>query len=253
VNVAMFGMNDPAQTLLQLERYIEDGRMEMSEVMATQFTEMFLSQKKRTADAQIMLVKGLRILCDVFLARGKLQRAIASVKTLHRERKKLIRLLAKSAPHLLEKMTAPAEDYRRAGKIYATAGKNGAAMKAFSKCEKLSPGHVASAMEACTLLGFDKKRVNRFLNTIQAAGPVILSSGRFQLQPPHLPEADAHEVMAILQSAVDAGIGSTDVCQKEVSRISEEIGAIERGEAAANARLQAAMDLLKPQHDYYKY
>ena len=73
VNVAMFGMNDPAQTLLQLERYIEDGRMEMSEVMATQFTEMFLSQKKRTADSQIMLVKGLRILCDVFLARGKLQ------------------------------------------------------------------------------------------------------------------------------------------------------------------------------------
>ena len=248
----MFGMNDPAQTLLQLERYIEDGRMEMSEVMATQFTEMFLSQKKRTADAQIMLVKGLRILCDVFLARGKLQRAIASVKTLHRERKKLIRLLAKSAPHLLAKMTAPAEDYRRAGKIYATAGKNGAAMKAFSKCEKLSPGHVASAMEACTLLGFDKKRVNRFLNTIQAAGPVILSSGRFQLQPPHLPEADAHEVMAILQSAVEAGIGSTD-CQREVTRISEEIGAIERGEAAANARLQAAMDLLKPQHDYYKY
>ena len=188
--------------------------MEMSEVMATQFTEMFLSQKKRTADAQIMLVKGLRILCDVFLARGKLQRAIASVKTLHRERKKLIRLLAKSAPHLLEKMTAPAEDYRRAGKIYATAGKNGAAMKAFSKCEKLSPGHVASAMEACTLLGFDKKRVNRFLNTIQAAGPVILSSGRFQLQPPHLPEADAHEVMAILQSAVEAGIGSTDVSKR---------------------------------------
>jgi len=38
----MFGMNDPAQTLLQLERYIEDGRMEMSEVMETQFTEMFL-------------------------------------------------------------------------------------------------------------------------------------------------------------------------------------------------------------------
>ena len=33
----MFGMNDPAQTLLQLERYVEEGRMEMSEVMATQF------------------------------------------------------------------------------------------------------------------------------------------------------------------------------------------------------------------------
>ena len=64
----MFGMNDPAQTLLQLERYVDEGRMEMSEVMAIQFTEMFLADKKRDVDAQIMLVKGLRILCDVFLS-----------------------------------------------------------------------------------------------------------------------------------------------------------------------------------------
>jgi len=253
VIVAMFGMNDPAQTLLQLERYIEDGRMEMSEVMATQFTEMFLSQKKRTPDAQIMLVKGLRILCDVFLTRGKIQRAVASVKILHRERKKLIRTLTTGAPHLLEKMTAPAEDYRRAGKIYATAGKKSASMKAFSKCEKLSSGHVASAMEACQLLGFDKKLVNRFVSTVDAAGPVILSNGRFVLQPPGLPEADAREAQTILQSAVDAGVVSSDTCQQQITRIAEEIGAIERGEAAANARLQAAMDLLKPQHDYYKY
>lgn len=249
----MFGMNDPAQTLLQLERYIKDGRMEMSEVMATQFTEMFLSQKKRTAEAQIMLVKGLRILCDVFLTRGKNQRAIASVKILHRERKKMIGILAKGAPHLLEKMTDPAEDYRRAGKIYAAAGKTRAAMKAFSKCEQQSPGHVASAMEACQLLGFDKTLVKRFISTIHAAGPVILSNGRFELQPLNLPEADAREVQTLLQSAVDAGVGSTDACQQQVTRISEEISAIERGEAAANARLQAAMDLLKPQHDYYKY
>jgi len=150
-------------------------------------------------------------------------------------------------------MTPPAEDYRRAGKIYAAAGKAGAAMKAFSKCEKLSPGHVASAMEACTLLGVDKKRVNRLVTTVHAAGPVILSNGHFQLQPPHLPVADAHEVKAILQSAVDTGVGPTENCQEQILRISEEIGAIERGEAAANARLQAAMDLLKPQHDYYEY
>ena len=118
----MFGMNDPTQTLLQLERYVAEGRLEMSEVMATQFTEMFLAQKKRTADAQIMLVKGLRILCDVFSSRNKIKRAVASVKILHRERKKLIRMLKTGAPQLLEKMTPPAEDYRRAGKIYAKAG-----------------------------------------------------------------------------------------------------------------------------------
>jgi hypothetical protein len=56
-----------------------------------------------------------------------------------------------------------------------------------------------------------------------------------------------------MQSAVDSGVDSKDTCRNQISRISEEIDAIERGEAAANARLQAAMDLLKPQHDYYKY
>jgi len=249
----MFGMNDPAQTLLQLERYVEGGRMEMAEVMATQFTEMFLSQKKRTADSQIMLVKGLRILCDIFLARGKLNRAVASVKILHRERKKLIRLLKAGAPQLLERMTPPAEDYRRAGKIYAKAGKGKAAMKAFATCEKLSSGHVASAVEACQLLGVDKKLVSRLLSTVQSAGPVILSNGQFQLQPLNLPEVDASEIQIVLQAVISAGGAQADECKQHLNRITEEIGAIQRGEAAANSRLEAAMDLLKPQHDYYEY
>ena len=108
-------------------------------------------------------------------------------------------------------------------------------------------------MEACQLLGFDKKLVSRFVSTVHAAGPVILANGRFVLQPPSLPEADAREAKTTLQSAVDAGVSLSDTCQQQITRITEEIGAIERGEAAANARLQAAMDLLKPQHDYYKY
>ena len=249
----MFGMNDPTQTLLQLERYVAEGRLEMSEVMATQFTEMFLAQKKRTADAQIMLVKGLRILCDVFSSRNKIKRAVASVKILHRERKKLIRMLKTGAPQLLEKMTPPAEDYRRAGKIYAQAGKKGAAMKAFATCEKLSPGHVAGAMEACQLLGYEKKLVGRLLSTVQSAGAVILYNNQFLFQPLHLPDADAQQVQAVLQAAANSGGAKAEECKNLVARITEEIGAIQRGEAAANSRLEAAMDLLKPQHDYYEY
>ena len=48
LDISMFGMNDPTQTLMQLESYIRDGRLEMSEVMATQFTDMFLQNKKRS-------------------------------------------------------------------------------------------------------------------------------------------------------------------------------------------------------------
>ena len=111
-------------------------------------------------------------------------------------------MLKTGAPQLLEKMTQPAEDYRRAGKIYATAGKKGAAMKAFATCEKLSSGHVASAMEACQLLGFDKKLVARLLSTVDSAGPVILYNGQFLFQPLNLPEADAQreEDSAVLRA-----------------------------------------------------
>ena len=46
IHITMFGMNDPAQTLMQLEGYIRDGRLEMSEVMATQFTDIVSEQQK---------------------------------------------------------------------------------------------------------------------------------------------------------------------------------------------------------------
>ena len=64
--------------------------------MATQFTDMFLSMKKRDLESQIMLVKGLRILCDVLLVRNKASKANASAKTLLRERKKLTSLVKSS-------------------------------------------------------------------------------------------------------------------------------------------------------------
>ena len=80
IHITMFGMNDPAQTLMQLEGYIRDGRLEMSEVMATQFTDMFLSNKKRSAQEQIMLIRGLQILCDVLVIRNKFSLAMTSAK-----------------------------------------------------------------------------------------------------------------------------------------------------------------------------
>lgn len=249
----MFGMNDPAQTLLQLERYVADGRMEMSEVMAIEFTDMFLTQKKRDADSQIMLVKGLRILCDIFLARNKAKRGISTVKILHRERKKLVRMLSKGAPQLLEKMTPAAEDFRRAGKLFAHAGKSSAAMKAFTQCEKKSPGHVAAALEACQVIPDQKKLIQRLVDIVANSGHVIMYEGVFYLQPDASPMAKTEEIMAVLHTAIEKQIGPADACQKQIERISGERLAIERGDAAANARLQAAMDLLKPQHDYYEY
>lgn len=246
----MFGMSDPNQTLLQLESYIKDGRLEMSEVMATQFTDMFLSMKKRDLESQIMLVKGLRILCDVLLVRNKASKAIASAKTLLRERKKLTSLVKSSDSMSLAMMRPIHEDYRRCANVFASANKKRAAKNYYLKCEKNSSGNIAVALEAFKHFSNDKKISKRLLACTVSAGPVIRVNGTYVLQPVELPAAPAHEICEALNSIAESGFPEA----KQLSEnILQEIGAIERGEAAANARLQTALDSLKPKYDYHEY
>lgn len=249
----MFGMSNPAQTLLQIERYIEDGRMEISEVMASEFTSMLLANKKRAVDSQVMLVKGLRLFCDILLLRDKAKEGIPIVKILHKERKKLIRILKKNAPELIPKLTHPAEDYRREGNLHASIGKNGPAKKAYSKCQKLAPNHVAAAYEAVVAMGPEKKSLQVLLNCCAAAGPVIKSNDVFILQPENRPLQDAKRLLATLQALSGVHTSQKSSVNSEARRLEREITAIEKGEAVANAKLQSALDALNPKHDYYEY
>jgi len=249
----MFGMDDPAQTLLQLERYILDGRMEMSEVMASQFTEMLLLRKKRTADEQSMLVKGLRMLCDVLVARGKGARAVASVGILLKERRKLVKVLRSGAPHLLSQMTPEAEDQHRVGNVLAAAGKTRKARKAYTRAEKLAPGNLASALDACRFIGYEAKLITRLAVCSAASGPVIYANESFKLEPQGNKSVDAGQVAEALLGAVPHSKGDSSLCASEAKRIEDETSAILRGEAAANAHLQSALDALTPKHDYYEY
>ena len=249
----MFGMSNPAQTLLQIERYIEDGRMEMSEVMASEFTSMLLANKKRAVDSQVMLVKGLRLYCDVLLLRNKAKEGAAVVKILHRERKKLIRILKKNAPELISKLTPPAEDYRREGNLHAAAGKNGPAQKAYSKCQKLAPNHIAAAYEAVVAMGPEKNILQVLLNCCAASEMVIKKDGLFILEPENRPAQDAKKLLATLQALSGVHVSQRSAVKGESERIEKEISAIENGEAVANAKLQSALDALKPKHDYYEY
>ena len=246
----MFGMSDPNQTLLQLESYIKDGRLEMSEVMATQFTEMFLSNKKRDLNSQFMLVKGLRILCDVLLIRTKFIRAIASAKTLLRERKKLTLIIKKSPSASIEIMKPMHEDLRRCANIFAAGKKTRLAKKTFTRCERHSKGNIAAALDAYTNYGDDKKIIRRLIDCSISAGHVIRTNEVYVLQPIDLPSADAQKVQQALSIIAETQF---DGAKQQADRIQSEIGAIERGEAAANVRLQTALDSLKPKHDYYEY
>ena len=240
--VSMFGMNDPTQTLMQLESYIRDGRLEMSEVMATQFTDMFLQNKKRSEQDQIMLIKGLQILCDVLVMRNKVSLSTTSAKTLLRERKKMIQSNDMIGHYF--------QDLHRCAKCFALAGKKRKAKSFFVKAFKRSGGCLASTLDGVLMIENDNKMSDLFLRALNNSGPVIKTGQVFLLQPDNLPSV---EVTKILHALELDGLQNNELAQQQKSRINSQINAIQSGEMAANAKLQSALDSLKPKHDYYEY
>ena len=240
--VSMFGMNDPTQTLMQLESYIRDGRLEMSEVMATQFTDMFLQNKKRSEQDQIMLIKGLQILCDVLVMRNKVSLSTTSAKTLLRERKKIIQSNDMIGHYF--------QDLHRCAKCFALAGKKRKAKSFFVKAFKRSGGCLASTLDGVLMIENDNKMSDLFLRSLNNSGPVIKTGQEFLLQPDNLPSV---EVTKILHALELNGLQNNELAQQQKSRINSQINAIQSGEMAANAKLQNALDSLKPKHDYYEY
>lgn len=231
---------------------MEEGRLELSEVMATQFCELMLSNKKRDPQQQIFLLKGLRLMCDVYLLRGKANQSMTAIKRMHNERKALVKTLQKHAPEMLASMQPEHEDHLRAGRLYAAAGKKRAAAKAFSACEKLAPGHLAAALAAVEAAP-TKAHINRLLAAIEGAGDVVQANGVFQLQPLRSPAVDLYNVLTALYHGGQALPSHAAACASEQQRLEGQQAAIIAGEQAANARLQSALDNLQPKHDYYQY
>lgn len=225
----MFGATDPEQAIIQLEAYHREGRGERAEVMASALVDQLLAQKSRDDVTQGIMVKGMRILAAVLNSRGKYKRARTMMGLLHKHRNKH----GKAVGHDL---VAAASDYHLAGFIHANAGKKGAAKKAFAKCEKLQPGHLAAALDAAEQCGYDK----RLAKLYPLAGSVISKNGAFILEIEGRPAADAKRVGIVLGGEIQADI-------------ERQIAAISSGEQAANARLQAAVDSLVPTHDYHTY
>ena len=225
----MFGAADPEQAISQLEAYHREGRGERAEVMASALVDQLISQKPRDDDTQGILVKGLRILAAVLNSRGKYKRARVTIGLLHKHRNKH----GKAVGHDL---VSGAADYHLAGFIHANAGKKGAAKKAFAKCEKMQPGHLAAALDAAEQCGYSKQLAKLY----PLAGPVISKNGTYVLEIEGRPPGDARRIGAVLGGEIQADI-------------ERQIAAIMSVEQAANARLKAAVDSLVLAHDYHSY
>jgi hypothetical protein len=225
----MFGAADPEQAISQLEAYHREGRGERVEVMASALVDQLMANKSRDDATQGILVKGLRILSSVLNSRGKYKRARTTIGLLHKHRNKHAKVVGQDP-------TAAAGDYHLAGFIHANAGKVGAAKKAFAKCEKLQPGHLAAALDVAEQCGYSK----RLAKLYPLAGSVVSKNGVYILQIENRPAADAQRVANVLGGEIQA-------------EIEGQIAAIMSGEQAADAKLQAAVDSLVPTHDYHTY
>ena len=238
----MFGMNDPAQTLMQLENYIKDGRMEMSEVMATQFTDLLLNIKQRNQDDQVMLVRGLQMLCDILVIRGKYNLAVAASKTLLRERKKLSQNSVVTGFYY--------QDIQRSAKCFALNGKARKAKSLFVKAFKQSGGCIACALDGLTLLPTDRKISEQLIYSLTTVESVIKSGQQYILQPENLPPVEVNSILDALKLPV---FGNNSEAELLYQKFSQQMDAIQRGEMAANQKLQNALNSLQPKHDYYEY
>ncbi|MDP6232589.1 MAG: hypothetical protein QF839_00250 [Candidatus Poseidoniaceae archaeon] len=245
----MFGMGDAGQVLVQLERYLADGREEITEVMARDLVQQLRAKRGRDVTEQVHLVKALRLLSDVLLLRGKVKDGAAEVRRLHRERRALERTVRRADPALLERLTPAAEDHLRSLRAAAALGRSGGARKALKRIGRTRPGHLLAHVEAVERLGDVAGLGRRLGDAAHAARPIQQTEQGLHLVPASAPES------AVDLARVEAALASCkDSRASEVHALLQAEGASLRNkEAEAQAKLQAAIASLEPTHDYYEY
>ena len=245
----MFGMGDAGQVLVQLERYLADGREEITEVMARDLVGQLRAKRGREVTDQVHLVKALRLLSDVLILRGKAKEGAAEVRRLHRERRALERTVRRADPALLERLTPASEDHLRSLRAAASLGRAGAARKALKRLVKTRPGHLLAHVEAVERLGEAGGFGRRLADAVDAAGPVVQAEHGLSLVPTTAPES------AVLLERVEAALSTCNDARARavLERITIEGDALRNREAQAQAKLQAAIASLEPSHDYYEY
>jgi hypothetical protein len=75
-------MGDPATVIDQYRRYVQDGRLEISEVMASELSELLISKKGKTLTESGHLVTALRDLAKIQEMRFKWKESRAAVAML---------------------------------------------------------------------------------------------------------------------------------------------------------------------------
>jgi len=260
-------MTDPSQVIDQIGRYRSEGRLEISEVMAQELTMLLQHDKERDLARDGLLVQALREYAGILAEREKWTIAWSAAKQLRKSRTRYSKRAAKEGQ---DDMRSSADSYAAAdevlaGRIAIGLGKAGKAASRFGAAIKMDNSDVEpfllrlEAYETCkgSLRGRDGF-AKHLSERLQSAGPVNRLDGIMVLQPrEHGPRLDATRLAAALRRFGADGSGLSDSVRSIMTEAAEEIerqiASIEAGEQAANARLAAAVEKLKPTIDYHSY
>ena len=259
-------MGDPATVIDQYRRYVQDGRLEISEVMASELSDLLLAKKNRTLAEQGHLVIALRDLASIDEIRQKWDESRAAGGMLVKARRQYVRLLKQNDlrddARAAAAMEAPDEVQR--GRVRAHEGALRAALSHHKRARKVQPGLIEASwrpLEAHVMISSSLKKAGKvglcLARALENAGPVSRIGEAFQLSPEGVDAQPLDPLLSHIGTwlAPDLHLPAKaavalSLCKKEIER---QVAAVEAGQQAANARLQAAIDTLQPTMDYHEY
>jgi hypothetical protein len=261
----MFGMSNPEQVISQFERYAQEGRLEIAEVMSTELAERLLTEKNRDIEKQKYLVRTLRGNSSILLQREKYNLCKNASKLLIKHRGVLNHLAKKTKQIDMadSNISTVANDEIVFGCAEIGLKSLFRALKHLNKANKLRP----LDCEICILmlearvtiknkLNGSKSSCKKLINSLNSCGAVILKSGHFILNPEGYVPRYLTQLLPRLEFLCGTEGLDSNYKQKikdHIVNINSQINAINSGEQAANEKLAKAIDSLNPTSDYYSY
>ena len=261
----MFGMSNPEQVISQFERYAQEGRLEIAEVMSTELVERLLNEKQKDIQKQKFLVRALRGNSSILLQREKYKLCKNACLVLKKQRKVLNRMAKKTKKVDMydSNISTVAND-----EIILACAEIGLkhlyrAIKALNKGYKLRPLNV----EICVLmlearysvkgnLNRSKTSCKKLINSLNSCGPVILENGIFIFKPENYVATNVIHLLSRIEKICNVKTLDSHYKKKIeecVNQINSQIKAINEGTQAANIKLAKAIDSLNVETDYYSY
>lgn len=261
----MFGMSNPEQVISQFERYAQEGRLEIAEVMSTELAERLLDEKNRDIEKQKFLVRALRGNSSILLQREKYKLCKNASKMLIKHRRILNQMAKKTKKKEMadSNISTVANDEIVFGCAEIGLKNLLRALNHLNKAHRLRP----LDCEICILmlearltiknkLNGSKLSCKKLISSLNSCGLVILENGYFILNPEGYVPRYLSQLLPRLEFISESEGLDSNYKQKikdHITNINSQINSINSGEQAANEKLAKAIDSLNPTSDYYSY